>query len=97
MLLEAVVECENTVMRILELSVDRVVGEEESDIKITKIATFLMIRFLWKRKFRKFEKDVGNFKSGGSVVKWKDNNIRCEVIGWRKYGDTKLWYEDRSC
>ena len=37
------------------------------------------------------------FKSGGSVVKWKDNKIGCEVIGWRKYGDTKLWYEDQSC
>ena len=61
MLLEAVVECENTVMRILELSVDRVVGEEGSDMKIRKIATFLIIRFLWKRKFRKFEKDVGRF------------------------------------
>ena len=61
MLLEAVVECENTVMRILELSVDRVVGEEGSDMKIRKIATFLIIRFLWKWKFRKFEKDVGRF------------------------------------
>ena len=59
MLLEAVVKCENTVMRILELSVDRVVGGEGSDMKIRKIATFLIIRFLWIWKSRKFEKDVG--------------------------------------
>ena len=37
MLLEAVVECENTVMRILDLSVDQVVGEEGSDMKIRKL------------------------------------------------------------
>jgi hypothetical protein len=36
------------------------VEEEGSNMKIRKIATFL-IRFLWKWRFRKFEKDIGRF------------------------------------
>jgi hypothetical protein len=79
MLLEAVVECENTVMRILELSVNQVVREEGSDMKIRKIATFLIIRFLWIWKFRKFEKDVGRFyASEMNFFEWREC---CEVEG----------------
>ena len=37
------------------------VEEEGSNMKIRKIATFLIIRFLWKWRFRKFEKDIGRF------------------------------------